>query len=121
MGRETVSKSDTNDDADDVSKLTDVRGQKETYHVRHDPSTGRTLSETVIEAIADVAGVDPTTTIIPLSDQVDPDALDALFDGREARSDYSSRVVLYLCGLEVVVHGDGHVRIRNAPPSKEVR
>ena len=110
-----MSKSYTNRDARDVSKLVDVRGQTETYHAHYDSSNERTLSETIIEAVADVADVDPTTTLIPLSERVDPDALDALFDGQETRADHSSRVVFYLCGLEVVAHGDGHVRIRNAP------
>lgn len=113
-----MSQSHTNHDAADVSKLVDVSGQTETYHAHHDSSNGQTLSETVIEAIADVADVDPTTTLIPLAERVDPDALDTLFDGRKTRADHSSRVVFYLCGLKVVVHGDGHVRIRNAPPSR---
>ncbi|MFC4551018.1 MULTISPECIES: HalOD1 output domain-containing protein [Halorussus] len=115
-----MSKSDTNDDAGTASRLTDVRGQTGTYHAYHDPSGETGLSETVIEAIADVANVDPTTTIIPLAEHVDPDALDALFDGRGASGGYS-QVRLSLCGLEVVAHADGHVRIRNAPVPEDDR
>lgn len=109
-----MSKSNIHDDGT-VTRLLEVEGQDETYHAYHDPAGSATPSETVIEAIADIADVDPTTTVIPLAEVADPDALDALFENRDANPD--ACVVLYLCGLEVVVYADGHVRIRNAPSS----
>lgn len=77
------------------------------YRTTHDPEGSATVSDTVIEAIADVAGVDPTNTVIPLSDCIDPDALDALFVDDEGETRVSFRV----CGLDVFVRSDGTVRI----------
>ena len=109
-----MSKPDIHDE-DTVSRLLEVDGQEETYHAYHDPAGSATPSETVIEAVADIADVDSTTTLVPLAESVDPDALDALFENRDANP--NSCVVCYLCGLEVAVYADGHVRIRNAPSS----
>ncbi|WP_158056618.1 HalOD1 output domain-containing protein [Halorussus halophilus] len=109
-----MSKPDVYED-ETVSRLLEVEGQDEAYHAYHDPAGSATLSETVIEAIADIADVDPTTTLIPLAEAVDPDSLDTLFENREANP--NSCVVFYLCGLEVATYADGHVRIRNAPSS----
>ncbi|WP_049927822.1 HalOD1 output domain-containing protein [Halopiger goleimassiliensis] len=49
------------------------------YRAVHDPDGPATLSTTVVHALADCMGVDPTAGRISLYDAVDPDALDALF------------------------------------------
>lgn len=69
---------------------------------------GLTPSGAVIEAIATVEESDPTT-IPPLYDSVDPDALDRLFDGPvEKRPD---RLVFGHAGWDVFVHADGVVTV----------
>lgn len=94
-------------DAADSSRLTEGADRQGTYQTSHDPDGPATVSDTVIEAIATVAEVDPTTTVIPLSDHIDPDALDALFTdcGEDVQVRFS------VCGLDVVVQSDGHVQI----------
>ncbi|WP_458187186.1 HalOD1 output domain-containing protein [Haladaptatus sp. NG-WS-4] len=83
------------------------------YHVYHDATNTRPLSETLISAIAVVRNVDPTVAPIPLTDAVDPDALDLLFSdthgGKERDVGY---VVFTTAGLEVFAHANGHVFIR---------
>jgi hypothetical protein len=79
------------------------------YYARHDPEGPSTVSGTVIRAVAEIAGVDPKTTKIPIDDSVDPDALDELF----ASSSDDASVRFEICGLAVVVRSDGTVRISN--------
>lgn len=52
--------------------------QTDPAEFRYDPSE-HTLGVRVIEAIGDVAGVDETEITTPLSEAVDPEALNALF------------------------------------------
>ena len=42
---------------------------------------GQSLSIAIVEAVADARGEDPTSASFVLADHVDPDALDALYDG----------------------------------------
>lgn len=102
-----MSKSNTGNDTTDSAGPTESPDRSGIYRVTHDPDGPATVSETVIEAVAEVAGVDPTTTVIPLSDRIDPDALDALFADCEGKAQTTFRV----CGLEVLVRSDGRVRI----------
>jgi len=44
--------------------------------------TAYSISERVVTAVADAAGVDPSALDAPLYDAVDPDALDKLYDER---------------------------------------
>lgn len=102
--------------SNNVSGPTRIRDQPRTYHEYYDPECKATLSETVITAIADIAGVDPTRTRIPLNESVNPDALNELFDGRDGDAKGTrGRVVFATCGLEVTAHSNGHIIIRNAP------
>lgn len=77
----------------------------------HDWDGREPLSDTVVRAVAEAAGVDPTELSTPLIDAVDPDALDALFRPRYGGSPRQSdgRVAFTTNGYEVVVHGDGRV------------
>src|SRR6056297_3511406 len=94
-------------DTSESSGLTESSDRPGVYRASYDPDGPATVSDTVIEAIAEVADVDPTQTVIPLSDKIDPDALDALFTDHEGDSQVTFRV----CGLEVLVQSDGRVRI----------
>jgi hypothetical protein len=46
------------------------------------PEQGETVCETVVRALADSKGVDPTDLDVHLYDVIEPDALDRLFDSR---------------------------------------
>ena len=94
-------------DATDSSGLTEAPDRSGVYRATHDPNGPATVSDTVIEAVAEVADVDPTTTLIPLADRIDPDALDALFVDREC----DVQLTFSVCGLEVLVQSDGRIRI----------
>lgn len=61
------------------------------------------VSETVVVAVAEARGVDPTELEPRLYDFVDPDALDSLF-----RSDDGS-VAFTMAGCHVTVYGSGRV------------
>ena len=102
-----MSKSDAGNDAADSSGPTEETDRSGVYRASYDPDGPATVSDAVIEAIADVAGVDPTSTVIPLSESVDPDALDALFAEHEGET----QVAFQICGLRVLVRSDGRVRI----------
>ena len=107
VGPGNVSKTNLGNDTDDSSTLTEVPDSNGVYRVTHDPDGPATVSDTVIGAIAEVADVDPTNTVIPLADRVDPDALDDLFTDDVGDVCVSFRV----CGLDVFVRSDGRVRI----------
>lgn len=66
----------------------------------------------VVEEVAAATGVDPTDLDEPLSDVVDPDALDALFSGRQSAGGtvrgYTSFVYH---GCRVTVDADGSVSV----------
>lgn len=102
-----MSKSDAGNDTTDSSGPTEETDRSGVYRASFDPDGPATVSDAVIEAIADVAGVDPTSTVIPLSESVDPDALDGLFTDSEGDAQVAFRV----CGLRVLVRSDGRVRI----------
>jgi hypothetical protein len=109
-----VSKSNTGKDIADGLELTEAPERAGVYRVSHDPDGQTTLSNTVVEAIAEVADVDPTRTVIPLADSIDPDALDALFTSSAGDAQLSFSV----CGLEVIVWSDGKIRIVDEPRSE---
>ncbi|MEY7849998.1 HalOD1 output domain-containing protein [Natrarchaeobius sp. A-rgal3] len=87
------------------------------YRAFHDPNGPATLSTTIVHALADCIGVDPTDSRISLYDSVDPDALDALF---RPRHDGTPRVGATLSFVVhdhyVTVHGNGEILID--PPSR---
>lgn len=79
------------------------------------------LSQAVVQAIARVSGDDPVS-IDPLYDVIDPDSLNALFDGKRGfGGGASGRVTFDYNGYEVVVQADGRGRIRaqeERPPTE---
>lgn len=102
-----MSKSNIEIDTAGDSGLREAPERTGVYRANYDPDGATTLSNTVIEAIAEVAGVDPTRTAIPLADSIDPDALDTLFADDEG----DAQVSFTVCGLEVLVWSDGEIRI----------
>lgn len=79
----------------------------------HDWDGRETVSDVVIQAIANAAGVDPTELSEPLIDSVDPDALDAIFRPRHDGTARSGDAWLEFPTNEyvVVVRGDGQVAV----------
>lgn len=104
-------KSNVNTDTTENPTLTESPDRPGVYRATYDPDGPATVSDTVIEAIAEVADVDPTKTVIPLSDRIDPDALDSLFVGDRG----GVQVTFHIVGLEVLVRSDGRVRIVDDP------
>lgn len=84
------------------------------YCVRYDPSSVRDLSTVLVQALADVKGVDPIE-IPRLNDVVDPDAMNAIFRAKpDGTPREGGRLAFTLSGAEVVVHGDGRIQITPA-------
>lgn len=61
-------------------------------------------------AVSDAEGRDPTD-LPPLHGAIDPDALDALFEGSAEGDRSEVSVVFSYCGYEVSVSGDGDVTL----------
>jgi hypothetical protein len=93
-------------DRDDVLG---VPGDAVVHHAHHDPEEVGSISAAVAEAVATVAGVDPTETRVPLDRSVDPDALDRLFEGEG-----DAHLAFSVWDLRVVVHDDGHVFVHES-------
>lgn len=73
-------------------------------------SSEHTLGVRVIEAVGDVAGVDETEITTPLSETIDPEALDALFEGDvggEVQFQYSG----YCITVTVSEDGTGQIYV----------
>lgn len=77
----------------------------------------RTVSETVVAAVAEATGRDPLD-LDPLYDVVDPDALDGLFDSRGTQPN-SAEITFSMAGCRVVARGDGEVVV--TPPAEAER
>ena len=94
------------------TEATDSRSTPETARVPHGGG-GSSPSLAVVEAIADLAGVDPTDLPeegVVLYEHVDPDALNALVAGRP---DADVDVALTVAGYEVRVGPDSAVARRS--------
>ncbi len=87
------------------------------YRAVHDPDGPAALSTTVIHALADSMGVDPTAGRISLYDAIDPDALDAIFRPRHDGTQRSGGQVSFVVADHlVIVSSDGEVLIK--PPTE---
>lgn len=80
-----------------------------TYHTVHDLEDGP-LSAGVFDALEEGLEVDLMAEPVPITEEVDLDALDALFEARCGNSYLSFPV----WDLRVVVHSDGHIFIHPA-------
>ena len=78
-----------------------------TYHEMDGPAS---LSVTVVTAVSDALGAEPTA-VDPLYWSIDPDALDALFESTVDESGSSVQVAFVHDGCSVAVRGDGEVLV----------
>lgn len=82
------------------------------YSFQHDFDGSADLATTVVHAIADVTGIDPTEAEGRLYDHVEPDALNRLF---EPKSDGTPRLQGHLAfavrGHQVSVYNTGRITI----------
>lgn len=83
-----------------------------TFHVDHDDAESPSICYTLLRAVAAVTGIEPEE-LEPLSESVDPDALDALF-GSSARVGEDVTLTLRYSGCTLTVYSDGHVVVE--PP-----
>lgn len=75
-----------------------------------DASGTRSLSDKVVQTLADAEGVDPLE-LDPLYEVVDPDALDRLFDSTSDDDRREGRVQFRASGYRVEVTSSGRVHL----------
>lgn len=81
-----------------------------------DAADREVVSHSVVSAVAEVTDTRPES-LEPLYHTVDPDALNALFDGDRTGFGRSPlRVEFTYCGCDVVVFGDGSVHVEESKP-----
>lgn len=71
------------------------------------PSDEASISERVVEAVAEAKDVDPVEVTPPLNDVVDPEALDRLFESSAGNKQF----VFSYDGHEVAVGAEGEVLV----------
>lgn len=71
----------------------------------------RSVTERVLEAVAAAEDVSALELTPPLSDVVDPDALERLFASTDTADRALGRIQFSYSGYEVTVAGDGSVRV----------
>ena len=87
------------------------------YRAVHDPDGPAALSTTVVHALADCMGVDPTAGEISLYDAVDPDALDALFRPKyDGTPRTGGRLAFVVDDHRVTITGGGEIVIEPPAP-----
>ena len=96
---------DTNETADDGADR-----RAETHHVHYDPETDAAPSETLVIAVADIAGVDPLE-LDPLYDTVDPDSVDE-FVRSGGSPDVDGKLTFAFADHRVTVHASGLFEVR---------
>lgn len=82
--------------------------ETDTHQARYDWATSDSLSTTVVSTIATVAGKEPTE-LKPLFDQLDPDALDALFQPTDDALRVGGQVAFIVDDYQVTVHANGKI------------
>lgn len=70
-----------------------------------------TLSQAVVEAVAEAEGTEPVELTPPLYKAVDPDALDELFAATRTEGRMAGEVTFSYKGYEVTACGDGYVSV----------
>lgn len=72
-----------------------------------------TVTEAIVEAIADAEGVSPLDLEPPLASVVDPDALEGLVESMgRGPGDDPGRIQFVYCGYTVTVSGGGDVAVQ---------
>lgn len=77
------------------------------FHVPFDPPTDRVV-DVVVNAVAVIHNVDPVA-LEPISDAIDPDALEEFIEHPSAGVAAEREVTFTYHGLEIEVRSDGHV------------
>lgn len=80
------------------------------HHVHYNPESDAEPSETLIVAVADIAGVDPLE-LDPLYETVDPDSLDRLVTSRGG-PEVGGRMEFTFAGYRVTAHASGLFEVR---------
>jgi hypothetical protein len=81
-----------------------------------DPHGNVSLSTFVVHEVAEREGVDPLDLDQRLSDVVDPEALDRLFEPRaDGNSDRGLEITFRFCGYRIVVRSPDEIRISRDP------
>lgn len=94
--------------------------QPQPYYVTHDFDGAGELTTTLVHAIADVADVDVTQAEFRLSDYVDPDALNRLFQpSGNGTAQVDGHVSFTVWGNQVTIYHDGQIVI--SPPAQSLR
>lgn len=70
-------------------------------------------TEVIIDALAEATGVDPTN-LPPLFENIDPDAIDSLFDNSAGEAPVDTYLCFRVEDWNVFVHADGRIRVCDA-------
>jgi len=97
----------------DGGEMAVYRGCTPVVDAKYEFENGVSVTETIIWALADAADVDPTT-LPPLYDYVDPDALNAMFDRRDELTDDNALLSFQVDTWNVFVSSDGRIRVCDA-------
>lgn len=90
----------------------EVRSRDPALIVEHDfDNQTSELTVTVVDAVSQVAGITPTEIVPRVTDSLDPDGLDRLFQPGPDGQPRSGRLVFELLEYTVEVHGDGTVAV----------
>src|SRR6056297_3026416 len=91
--------------------------KQQPYVVHHEFGGTAELTTTLAHAISDVTGIDVTDTGFTLSDYVDPDAMDKLFQPKaDGTQRTNGSLNLTILGCQVVIHSNGQIVI--TPPQQ---
>ena len=77
--------------------------------VQADVSRGSTICQTVVKSIAEAEGTDPIDLTPPLYEVIDPNALERLFENKQALG----KVIFNYNSYEVSVFTDGYVSVKS--------
>lgn len=102
------------------SKEREYNPETGTYHIYRTGDNPLPISDIVVRTLAAVTGREPTE-IEPLYHVVDPEALDALFQGEsDSASNRIDHISFPLEGHEVTVYADGEIVIAGLSTEKEM-
>lgn len=82
-------------------------------------STGESVSQSIVEAVAEAEGVAPEELAPPLYEVIDPDALGRLFASTSNADRGDGRVTFRYAGHDVTVESDGAVSVEESDATAE--
>lgn len=95
------------------------RSEAGTYHAHYDPDSSAGIEVTLVHALADVMNVDVTEVEFTLSDVIDPDALDRIFDPISDTDAPPAHLAFDANGYRVTVYSTGEIVITPPPGHAE--